>query len=199
MLGKKRNILIVIFAALFGTACSNPGQYVDRPNAGSPTNPARIVNPTGNPLGNANTGGDSDTNNFEAAVTIQYYDGLTPRTELQQITIARHKTDDRQIRINAPNLNDSTTICIITGAQYDSDPYNLGSFFIDIGEERCGTITDGEGTFTMLRSDFNVVTIIRQEELDAFTFWATDINAPTNAYPSMAQDIIDELLPYPVL
>lgn len=199
MLRRSRMLLVIIFAAIVGTGCANPGQYVDRPNAGNGNNPARIVNAGNSPLGGTtNPGGDADAVNFEAMISIQHYSGVTTGTQVTDIRVARHKTDKKQLRISAPNLNTGQAICVITGVQFDSDPFGFGSFFLDIGEERCGTIPQNEATFTMVRDDFNVVTIVLQDDLDLFKYWATDSTAPANSFPSMSQGIIDDLMPYPV-
>lgn len=192
-------LLGTLLAALIGTGCSNPGQYVDRPNAGNGSNnPIRAVNTSGQPLG-TNTSGDTSDQLFDGDISITYYTGVNATDQLQDIRIARHKTDKKILRIKAPKLNDGQAVCLITGVQFSSDPYGLGSFFLDIGEQRCGSVPNGEGTFTMVRDDFNVVTVILQNDLDAFNYWATDANAPANSYPTMSQGIIDDLMPFPNL
>ncbi len=189
-------------AALIVVGC-NPGQYIERPNAEDDSG-TRISSraPLNNPVGTDTAGNINESTRaslFEADVSIAYYAAVNATTQLEGILIARHKTDKKILRITAPNLNNGQVICLMTGVEFSSDPYGVGSFFLDdLSERRCGSVPNGEGVFTMARDEFNVITVIFQSDLDAFSNWATNPAASSDSYPSMSQGLIDDLMPFQV-
>lgn len=174
MLSRKKLIaLSIIAAALNLTGCGRSSMSLNpkRPNETS-SNAARVT--TSNTTNN--------TSSFGAAVPLMFYQGVTDASVLQNVTVARGTTNQKQLRVTAPSLGNGTPICVITGASCTS-----GTFYMDIGEERCGSLQGGVGTFEMARTDFNVVTIILHAHAQVFTNWWVANNATTNDYPSLAQ------------
>jgi len=194
---KKRSIRIVIalgVLTLFSTGCANNGQRLDPPNADN--NPSRIVTKASDPRGGTDT---PNTGTFENAVQLTYYSSGSSginRDGLSDVRVARDTSNAKRIRIEAPQLANGQSICVITGAQYSADVCGYGSYFTDIGEERCGAPTAGQITFDLIRSDYNVVTVIYRDDLTQYENWSLG-TVNSAAYPALAQDQIDTAMTPP--
>ena len=85
---------------------------------------------------------------------------------------------------------------MITAVQYDQDACGYGSFFRDVGEERCGNITNGSVVIDLARSDFNVVTVVQQSNLQQFINWYNG-SIESDAYPALAEGQISADIAHP--
>lgn len=184
LLKKKIFLLAIAFASIALTGCGNGAMTLSPNRPNQATSASRVFTPQGT----ANTAG------FGAGIALTYYAGTSNNNLLSGVTASVSQTNSAQLQIYAPNVGVGTSICVITGVQYASDPCGTGSYFTDIGEERCGMTSSGKVTITMARSDFNIVTVVLNSDLAQFNSY---INGNSTSYPSLAQGQIASDMPYP--
>lgn len=186
---RKQIFAVALFAVLVGTSGCNNGMTLSSNRPNSSSNSARVV-----------VGASSNNNNsgYSAAVTLGFFAGSAASEGLRNTSVQKSSTDGRQLRVTTPNLGLNQSICVITGVQYDQDRCGLGSYFTDIGEQVCliSTASGGSLNFNLARSDYNIVTVVLQSDLQQFTDWVNG-NVATSAYPGMAQGQISAVIPHP--
>jgi len=176
---KKMNLLLVIALAVVSlTGCGKGNFTLDPKKPNQSSSASRVTT-------SMNTGSSGQ---YGASQALTYYAGVTSAGVLQNVSVARSSTDPKKLRITAPSVGTGTSICVITGAVYTQCAY--GTLFTDLGEERCNAINNGVGEFTMIRSDFNVVTIVLYNHLQQFSAWYNGTVAEAE-YPSLARGQID--------
>jgi hypothetical protein len=190
MLKKKKLKLVALsILALAFTACGNSGIKLSAAKPNATSNANRIIT--------SNTSGTGANGSFSTAVALTYYAGVTGGTALQGVTVARGTSNLNQIRVSAPNIGSGSSICVITAVEYVSNTCdNSGTFFRDIGEERCGNLVNGSVVIDLARNDFNVVTVVQQANLQQFINWYNG-TIESDAYPSLAEAQISPDLPQP--
>jgi hypothetical protein len=192
MLQKKKLKLVALsILALAFTACGNNGIKLSAAKPNATSNANRIIT--------SNTSGTGGANgSFSSAVALTYYAGVTGGgNALQGVTVARGTSNQNQIRVSAPNIGSGSSICVITAVEYVSNTCdNSGTFFRDVGEERCGNLVNGSVVIDLARSDFNIVTVVQQSNLQQFINWYNG-TIESDAYPTLAEGQISPDLPQP--
>ena len=199
---KQRNwaeLLSILSVLILLSGCANPKQTIkDRNGTTSTDSPTRG--------GSKGTGGDGNDgplgavdsgDTYESCTTLTFYSGDTDTQQLEGICVAQKVGDKSYIKIdNAPNLPSGTRVCVITGVRYSSVPAGFNEYYTDIGEQRCGAVTSEQNVFNLVRSDYNIVTVVLDYDYPLFEAWING-EVGDSEYPGLVQSQIDSIIPFP--